>query len=32
LLAAAAAIGWWPYPPWPEGAEALDEAAAEVFQ
>jgi hypothetical protein len=30
MIAAAAAIGWWPYLPWPEGE--LDESAGEVFE
>ncbi len=32
LVAAAAAIAWWPYLPRPEGAEAEDVEAAEVFE
>lgn len=31
LVAAAAAIVWWPYLPWPEGAEVEDLEAAELF-
>jgi hypothetical protein len=32
MVAASAAIIWWPYLPVPEGAEEDDEDAAEVFQ
>jgi hypothetical protein len=32
LVAAAAALGWWPYLPVPEGEEADDLEAAEVFE